>query len=99
MADRGDTHYRIPGLNKWFAFSSVALLIASVLRVLNDFNRPWKKYQREFREMGEQLTTHLVRIGLHDEPGRPGSSEKPDLRDDSIGWRRKSIRAIWLNCS
>lgn len=51
MADRGDTHYHVPNLNRWFAFSSIALLVAAVWMVLFDFNRPWKTYQREFRAM------------------------------------------------
>jgi cbb3-type cytochrome oxidase cytochrome c subunit len=51
MADRGDTHYSVPTLNKWFLVSSVALLGAVVWMVLDDWNRPWKTYQREFREI------------------------------------------------
>src|SRR5262245_42194548 len=51
MADRGDTHYHVPLLNGWFAVSSLLLLIASVWMVLADWNRPWKHYQREFRDV------------------------------------------------
>ena len=51
MADRGDTHYHVPNLNLWFAFSSIALLISAVWMVLFDFQRPWKEYQRDFREI------------------------------------------------
>ncbi|HJP03116.1 MAG TPA: c-type cytochrome [Planctomycetota bacterium] len=49
MADRGDTHYHTPTLNLWFLVSSIALLGASVWMVLDDFNAPWKAYQRDFR--------------------------------------------------
>lgn len=49
MADRGDTHYSVPALNKWFLVSSVALLGAVVWMVLDDWSRPWKGYQREFQ--------------------------------------------------
>ncbi len=51
MADRGDTHYHVPKLNRWFAFSSIALLVSAVWMVLFDFQRPWKEYQRDFREI------------------------------------------------
>ena len=51
MADRGDTHYYVPHLNRWFALSSVLLLVACVWMVLDDFYKPWKVYQREFREI------------------------------------------------
>jgi len=51
MADRGDTHYSVSTLNKWFLFSSFALLAATVWMMINDWNRPWKAYQREFREI------------------------------------------------
>ena len=51
MADRGDTHYFVGKLNTWFAVSSVLLLIASFWMVIDDWNRPWKRYQREFREI------------------------------------------------
>src|SRR5437867_4960510 len=50
MADRGDTHYFTPTLNKWFLFSSLAFLAASLWMMVADWNRPWKRYQREFRE-------------------------------------------------
>ncbi len=48
MADRGDTHYSVPALNKWFLVSSVALLGAVIWMVIDDWQRPWKDYQREF---------------------------------------------------
>src|SRR5690242_6029310 len=49
MADRDDTHYFTPTLNKWFLFSSLAFLVASLWMMVADWNRPWKRYQREFR--------------------------------------------------
>src|SRR5580765_88518 len=49
MADRGDTHYLTPTLNKWFLFSSLAFLVATVWMMVADWNRPWKNHQREFR--------------------------------------------------
>ena len=51
MADRGDTHYSVSAMNAWFLVSSALLLASFVWMVLDDHSRPWKKYQREFREL------------------------------------------------
>jgi len=51
MADRGDTHYHVRSLNLWFAVASLAMLAMSVWMVIDDWRRPWKGYQREFREL------------------------------------------------
>ncbi|MFM7297851.1 MAG: hypothetical protein ACKO4Q_11625, partial [Planctomycetota bacterium] len=51
MADRGDTHYSVSSLNKWFLLSSVAILLATVWMMIDDWERPWKHYQRDFREI------------------------------------------------
>ena len=55
MADRGDTHYFGPTLHKWFFFSSGLLLLSVVWMVIDDWNAPWKKFQREFRDIDAQL--------------------------------------------
>jgi cytochrome c2 len=49
MADRGDTHYHVPTLNNWFLISSLLLLVTVAWMVIEDWNAPWKAYQREFR--------------------------------------------------
>ncbi|HVS17478.1 MAG TPA: cytochrome c [Planctomycetota bacterium] len=51
MADRGDTHYSVSSLNAWFMLSSVLLFGALVWMMINDHNRPWKQYQREFKQL------------------------------------------------
>lgn len=51
MADRGDTHYSVSSLNAWFLLSSAMLFGALVWMMLNDHNRPWKHYQREFKQL------------------------------------------------
>jgi cytochrome c2 len=60
MADRGDTHYFTPTLNKWFLFSSLAFLVASLWMMFADWNRPWKKYQREFRRKDLEKTEQTL---------------------------------------
>ena len=51
MADRGDTHYHLPSLNKWFLGSSLLLLVSTVWMVIDDWNAEWKGYQRTFRDI------------------------------------------------
>ncbi len=64
MADRGDTHYLTSSLNKWFLFSSAVLLAATVWMMLEDWNAPWKKYQREIRRVEiEKTDAELARLG------------------------------------
>ena len=57
MADRDqERHYKPAGLNRWFAISSILLLAAVVGVFLQDYNREWKRYQRDFREIDRQIT-------------------------------------------
>jgi len=51
MADRGDTHYTVSGLNKWFLFSSAFLLVSTVWMVIDDYEAPWKNHQRDFQAL------------------------------------------------
>jgi cytochrome c2 len=51
MADRGDTHYHVPKLNLWFAASSILLFVSAVWMVIDDWDRSWKDYQRDFFEL------------------------------------------------
>ncbi|MEK6643419.1 MAG: c-type cytochrome [Planctomycetota bacterium] len=46
-----DTLYSIPRLNRWFAFSAVVALVASVWMLWHDFNRPWRHTQRGFFDL------------------------------------------------
>ena len=68
MADRDqERHYKPAGLNRWFAISSILLLAAVVGVFMQDYNREWKRYQREFRGIDRQITrgaydTELARL-------------------------------------
>ncbi len=74
MADRGDTHYLTSSLNKWFLFSSFVLLAATVWMMLEDWNAPWKKYQREIRRVEiEKTDAELAR--LEDAKTKQGEAE------------------------
>jgi cytochrome c2 len=72
MADRGDTHYRVGKLNAWFAVSSLLLLVAAFWMVIDDWSRPWKDYQRQFKAVEvararEQLDTPEARAAVAEE--------------------------------
>ena len=60
MADRGDTHYFRSTLHRWFALSSVVLLISVFWMVIHDWNRPWKQVQREFNELDAKLARETL---------------------------------------
>ena len=51
MINQQERYYNILKLNKWFAISSLLFAFIWLLAFANDFNRPWKKYQIEFREL------------------------------------------------
>lgn len=51
MIDQQERHYNILKLNKWFALSSIVFIAIFLLVFGNDYNRPWKKYQKEFRKL------------------------------------------------
>lgn len=60
MADRGDTHYHVLKLNRWFLVSSGLLLLSVLWMVVDDAQRPWKDYQREFRRIEIARTEELL---------------------------------------
>jgi cytochrome c2 len=49
-----DRHYDFRGLNIVFFWSSVALLLVTLLMVYYDYAKPWKRLQSEFRDLEQQ---------------------------------------------
>jgi len=83
MADRGDTHYRVGSLNRWFAGSSLFLLAATLWMVIDDWYRPWKGYQREFKAIEvtrakAQLDSPEAKAVLAEEARLRGELEKAE---------------------
>ncbi len=78
MADRGDTHYHVRKLNLWFAVSSLLLLVAAVWMVLDDWHRPWKRYQRDFR----RIEIERARAQLDTPEARSALAEEARLREE-----------------
>ncbi len=50
-----DRHYNFTTTNKVFAWSSLALLATTAWMVIDDYNKPWKRYQSEFRDRERQV--------------------------------------------
>ena len=46
-----ERYYNILKLNKWFAISSIVFTAFWIIVFADDYNRPWKKYQIEFRDI------------------------------------------------
>ncbi|MFL3051808.1 MAG: c-type cytochrome [Candidatus Neomarinimicrobiota bacterium] len=46
-----ERYYNVLKLNKWFAISSLLFTAFWILTFADDYNRPWKKYQSDFRKM------------------------------------------------
>lgn len=49
-----DRHYNFRGMNAVFAWSSIALLVTTLWMVWDDYAKPWKRFQAEFRERERQ---------------------------------------------
>lgn len=64
-----DRHYDFRGLNIVFAWSSVALLAVTLWMVFDDYAKPWKRLQAEFRDLERQkllAETEAERQSLND---------------------------------
>lgn len=55
MIDQQERYYNILKLNRWFAISSIVFAGIFLLAFADDYQRPWKKFQKEFREI--EITT------------------------------------------
>ena len=58
--DKEQRYYAMPQLHRWFAVSSVVLLLSVFALILADHYRPWRAHQRDFRE--REVTLSLARI-------------------------------------
>jgi len=66
MINQQERYYNILKLNKWFAISSILFTLIWVLTFANDFNRPWKKYQIQFRQMEIEKTRADIAVANQD---------------------------------
>ena len=91
-----DHAYNIPRLNKIFFWSSLAALLSIVWWVVDvDYDKPWKRYQREFRS----LSAEKVQTMLEREQNRLGRGRRKQQLDElqaqlttaQDGLRRKRV--------
>jgi chromosome segregation ATPase len=55
-----DRHYDFRRLNMVFAFCALALLAITIWMVVDDYAKPWKRYQAEFRDLERQELERLA---------------------------------------
>ena len=53
--------HSIPFLNRVFALSSIALLLGTIWMVWDDYSRPWKRVQRQFRTIAAQKAEEALK--------------------------------------
>jgi len=78
MINQQERYYNILKLNKWFAISSILFTLIWVLTFANDFNRPWKKYQIQFRQMEIEKTRADIAVAVNAGQIKTGSLCRTD---------------------
>ena len=58
MIDQQERYYNILKLNRWFALSSLVFAGIFILTFADDYQRPWKKFQEEFRSVEIEKISH-----------------------------------------
>src|SRR3954468_17784164 len=61
---RNDRLYQATTLHKWFAISSLLLFVFTVVMIMADYSREWKRYQREYTRMSIQRAQQDVNKAL-----------------------------------
>ncbi len=72
-----------------FAVSAVVLLVATVMMLAADHNRPWKKYQREFRD----LETWSAAARVDEQASQAYQARARELEDSLAAARRADFDA------
>lgn len=70
-----------------FAVSAVVLLVATVMMLAADHNRPWKKYQREFRD----LETWSAAARVDEQTSQAYQERAAELEDSLAAARRADL--------
>jgi cytochrome c551/c552 len=70
-----------------FAVSAVVLLVATVMMLAADHNRPWKKYQREFRD----LETWSAAARVDEQASQAYQEQARELEDSLAATRRADL--------
>jgi cytochrome c551/c552 len=75
MPSPDDTHFPIERLHRLFAVSALALLAVTVWVIAADHYRPWKAYQRRFRDEIEPGVTQAELRSLKEQSARQAPAE------------------------
>jgi len=100
MINQQERYYNILKLNKWFAISSILFTLIWVLTFANDFNRPWKKYQIQFRQMEiEKTRTDIATANQNLESDATFTALKVQLEaaQNEVESRQDEIKIIQKN--
>ncbi len=81
------SYYNISRLNKWFAFSSVLLLLSMVALVMDDYNRPWKRFQQQFRDIEIEKT----RAALIEQEAKLSENEEYKALEEQLAQAREGL--------
>jgi cbb3-type cytochrome oxidase cytochrome c subunit len=55
-----ETVYQTKALSKWFAIGSIILLVSVVWAAIQDYARPWKEYQRQYKAIAENSARRQI---------------------------------------
>ena len=80
MSESQERHYNILKLNRLFAISSIIFTAVWLLVFFDDYQRPWKKYQKEFRKLEiEKVRTDLSDLSVNLESNSEYNTLKEEL--------------------
>ncbi len=83
--DNEQRYYAMPSLHRWFAVSSVLLLLGTLALIYHDHYRPWKVYQRDFRDRDIALTENRLaqlHAAIEEQAAPTNSAETVASNDD-----------------
>ena len=80
MPESQERHYNILKLNRLFAISSFIFAAVWLLVFVDDYQRPWKKYQKEFRKLEiEKVRSELSELSMQLESNPKYTNLKENL--------------------
>ena len=80
MSESQERHYNILKLNRLFAISSIIFTAVWLLVFFDDYQRPWKKYQKEFRKLEiEKVRSDLSDLSVNLENNSEYNTLKEEL--------------------
>ena len=60
--EKQDTVYESKKLSKWFAIGSLILLVIVVWALIEDYDRPWKVYQRQAQKIATAVGENRLKM-------------------------------------